>query len=232
MIYGYTRVSTLSQLELSPEQQRHEIAAFVDRHGIAGELVFLSDDGVSGMSVDQRPSYQRLLTSVKNGDTVIVFDLSRLGRRAKEVLSALDTFRERNVRFVSIRQNLDSSTIAGSLVYGILAVVGEMLVMESRQRTKAALDFKKSKHERLGGELPFGYDCPDGVKLVPNAAEFATLMLLARLRRDGWSYLAISRELEARGIRTKTGKTSWHANTVRKLFQRISKAGDGERIAQ
>lgn len=223
-IYGYIRVSTSSQLEMSPDQQRHEIHAYAERNGIADPITFLADKGVSGMNVE-REEYQRLMRSCKNGDVVIVLDLSRLGRRAKEVLSALETFRERQVRFISIRQNLDSSTVAGAMVYGILAVVNEMLVMESRQRTKLALDYKKSKGERLGGLLPWGYDvADDDVKLIPNAKEFEALLLIQNLRHEGMSFLAIARELQKRGVRSKTGLDEWHPNTVRRLYQRTLKS--------
>jgi DNA invertase Pin-like site-specific DNA recombinase len=223
-IYGYCRVSTVGQIDgLSLEQQRQEIIAYCVRFALP-EPQILADEGVSGMKTQERHDYQRLLGLCREGDTVVVYDLSRLSRRAKEVLSALDLFRERKVRFISIRQQLDSSSVAGGLVFGILAVVNEMLVMEARQRTQAAIDYLKANGRKTGGTIPFGFDAvPDGIglKLVANKTEYDTIVLVTRLRGEGMSLRSIARLLQAEGIRSKTGG-NWHASTVRKLLARAA----------
>ena len=227
-VFGYSRVSSQGQVEgVSLDQQRQEIIAYCRRHDLP-EPEILADEGISGMKTEERLSYRRLLERCGEGDSVIVYDLSRLGRRAKEVLTALDLFRDRKVRFISIRQQLDSSTIAGQLVFGILAVVGEMLVMEARQRTQAAISYLKANGMKTGGTLPFGFDGvedTEGIRLVPNKDEFDTIVLVSRLRAAGMSLRGIAQALQSRGIRSKTGR-AWHASTIRALLLRNAHDAD------
>jgi len=230
-IFGYSRVSSQGQIDgVSLDQQAAEIRAYCLRHELP-EPEIHTDAGISGLKTAERPAYQLILTRCRNEDTVIVYDLSRLSRRAKEILHALDLFRERKVRFISIRQQLDSSTIAGSLVFGILAVVNEMMVMEARQRTQTAISYLKAKGMKTGGTVPFGFDAiadADGLKLVPNKREYDTLVLINRLSGEGMSLRCIAAALAAQGVASKTGKT-WHASTIRNLLLRNgSMAGIGD----
>lgn len=227
-VYGYRRVSTQGQSTegVSLDQQEQEIIRYCKSQDLPEPLI-LTDAGISGMLTEERPAYQRLMECCRDSDIVVVYDLSRLSRRAKEVLSALDLFRERKVRFISIRQQLDSSTLAGALVFGILAVVNEMMVHEARQRTLAAITHLKSAGMKTGGTLPFGFDgveTADGVRLVPNRSEYDTIVLIHRLRAQGMSLRSIAQVLDARGIKSKTGG-SWHASTVRSLLLRPMDGG-------
>jgi DNA invertase Pin-like site-specific DNA recombinase len=164
------------------------------------------------------------MATVRPGDAVIVLDISRLGRRAKEVLGALEFFKESYIRFVSIRQQLDSSTLTGQFTFSILACVNEMMANDAKQRTKLALDYKKARQEKLGGAyVPFGYDCPDGKKLVPNSREYDAILAISKLHAAGWSLRAIGGYLSERGIKTKSGHTHWHPETIRKLIRRIDR---------
>ena len=225
--FGYVRVSTAHQLELSPEQQRQEILLYCERNALPQPTRIFADEGVSGMKVE-RKEYQEMLATVSQGDVVITYDLSRLGRRAKELISALDFFRENQIRYISIRQGLDSSTIAGSLVYGILAVVNEMLVHEARERTQASIDYLKANGFKTGGCVPFGFDAlptDAGIKLVANRAEYDVIVLVNSLRASGSSLRSIAKVLQDRGVKTKQGCDVWHASTVRALLTRGDDAG-------
>jgi len=227
-VFGYRRVSTQGQSSegVSLDQQEQEIIRYCQSQGLH-EPQILTDAGISGMLTDERPSYQRLMECCRDGDIVIVYDLSRLSRRAKEVLSALDLFRERGVRFISIRQQLDSSSLSGALVFGILAVVNEMMVHESRQRTLAAIAHLKSNGLKTGGTLPFGFDgidSDDGIRLVPNKTEYDAIILIHRLRAEGMSLRAIAQALQLRGVKSKTGRT-WHASTIRSVLLRDADGG-------
>jgi site-specific DNA recombinase len=235
-VYGLIRVSTTHQANdgLSLEQQRSEILAYADRHGLEQPRI-LVEEGVSGFKTESRSVFNGLMDTMnKPGavSVVIVYDLSRLSRRAKDVLSFIDLARERGVRFVSLKEAIDSSTTAGKTVLGILAVVNEMLRHQAVERTKAALDHLKDKGMKTGGTVPFGFDAvrvEDGIMLVPSRAEYEVIVLVNRLRGEGMSLRAIARALDERGIRSKTGR-SWHASTVRGLLRRTAE-DDGVQLS-
>ncbi|MBM4253831.1 MAG: hypothetical protein FJ146_17830 [Deltaproteobacteria bacterium] len=222
-VYGYVRVSTNHQLELSPRQQSHEIRDYCTKQGFPEPTEIFIDEGVSGLSRD-RVAYKNLMATVRPGDAVIVLDISRLGRRAKEVLGALEFFKDSSIRFVSIRQQLDSSTLTGQFTFSILACVNEMMANDAKQRTKLALDYKRARREKLGGAyVPFGFDCPDGKTLVPNTNEHLAILAINKLQAAGWSLRAIGSYLSERGIKTKSGRTTWHPETIRKLIRRTDR---------
>ena len=106
---GYTRVSTVAQ---TLEQQN---AALVD----AGVTKTFSDT-TSG-ATDDRPGLTALLDYVRDGDTVVVWKLDRLGRSTLHVLETVKTLTHRGVSLVSTSDGIDSSIASGRMVIGVLA---------------------------------------------------------------------------------------------------------------
>ncbi len=110
-IYG--RVSTVNQ---STDVQIQECREYAGRCGY--EIVGEYTDTISGTtSKDDREALGRLLEDsfARKFDSVIVFSIDRLGRSLKHCLEILETLRERQVQFVSIRQQIDTSSPTGHL---------------------------------------------------------------------------------------------------------------------
>lgn len=110
---GYTRVSTVAQ---TLEQQNDALAA-------AGVTKTFSD--VMSGARDDRPGLTALLDYVREGDTVVVWKLDRLGRNTLHILEVVKALTERGVRLVSTTDGIDSSTAAGRMVIGVLASMAE-----------------------------------------------------------------------------------------------------------
>lgn len=104
----------------------------------------------------------------------------------------------------------------------ILASVAELERDMTIDRTKAALRQKRTRGEKTGGTVPFGFNVLEGGRLVPNPDEQDTLVLVRRLREEGRSLRAIATELEARGIRTKTGGSTWAPKVLVGLLERVA----------
>ena len=86
-------------------------------------------------------------------------------------------------------------------------------------RTKAALAQKRSRGERCGGQVPYGYRAhPDGLHLVPDGDEQEVLALIRTLREKGQSLRSIGAELEQCGVSTKQGKQRWHPQTIKQIL--------------
>jgi DNA invertase Pin-like site-specific DNA recombinase len=102
---------------------------------------------------------------------------------------------------MSIDQPGEQKSIVRNVV-GLLSGSDRELI---RQRTRAALAAKRSRGERIG-VIPYGMAlAPDGIRLIRNDAEQAVIALVRELAAKGMSQRAIVAELDARGVRGRTG---------------------------
>lgn len=102
-VIGYVRVSTSDQ---NVENQKKQIAD-------AGYSVirWFSDEALSGaIKAGERPGFGELLSYVREGDTLIVIAIDRLGRNTIDVLSTVEKLQTKGVKVVSLREGFDLST--------------------------------------------------------------------------------------------------------------------------
>jgi DNA invertase Pin-like site-specific DNA recombinase len=110
---GYVRVSTVAQ---TLEQQNAALAAV----GVTKTF----SDTMSGAR-DDRPGLVALLDYVREGDTVVVWKLDRLGRNTLHVLETVKALTDRGVTLISTTDGIDSSTAAGRMMIGVLGSLAE-----------------------------------------------------------------------------------------------------------
>jgi len=136
---GYVRVSDTDQTE---DLQ-------IDALKLAGCDVIYGDHGVSG-KVKKRKGLDDLLSSLKDGDTLCVWKLDRLGRSTIHLLQLLDDLRKRSIDFQAITQGIDTTTAVGRMLYGQLAVFAEFEREQISERTKAGMVAAKSRGKHIG----------------------------------------------------------------------------------
>ena len=112
VIYGYARVSTEEQ---SLQLQLDEL----HKHGV--DNIVLEKDGGS----KDRPKLKKLIASLQEGDTLVVWRLDRLCRNAAELLKLAEDFYKLGVHLVCLKEGFDISTASGRLVFGIIAVIAQ-----------------------------------------------------------------------------------------------------------
>jgi len=135
---GYTRVSTVAQ---TLDQQKEALTA-------AGVTKTFSDT-MSGAR-DDRPGLAALFDYVREGDTVVVWKLDRLGRNTLHVLETVKALTERGVRLVSTTDGIDSSTAAGRMVIGVLASMAEFERELIKERTALKRATSRANGTRFG----------------------------------------------------------------------------------
>ena len=91
--------------------------------------------------------------------------------------------------------------------------------VDTKTLTQKALLLKKAKGEKTGGTVPYGFDVDAQGRLSPNEGEQDALKAIVDLHGRGWSLRAICAEMEARGIKTKTGKTTWQPKVISRLLK-------------
>lgn len=138
MKFGYARVSTLDQnLDLQ-----------IDALKAAGcEKIF--EEKMSGKR-DDRPELLRLLDQLRPGDTLTVYKLDRLGRSTFKLLELTGELEKKGVEFISIRDNIDTTTAVGKAMFRMLAVLAEMERDIIAERTRAGLQAARARG-REGG---------------------------------------------------------------------------------
>jgi DNA invertase Pin-like site-specific DNA recombinase len=143
----YARVSTKNGQDL--EMQLAELREYIrNRHWkITGEYV---DKGVSGAS-DSRPELNRLMADAnrRRFDVVTVWKFDRFARSVSHLLRALETFRALGIEFVSLSENIDTSTPTGKMVFTVLASVSELENLIG-ERVRAGIRNAKARGTRLG----------------------------------------------------------------------------------
>jgi DNA invertase Pin-like site-specific DNA recombinase len=136
--YGYCRVSTIDQ---DPQLQRDALkAAGCDK---------LFEDKASGTTRD-RPHLIKCMEQLREGDTLVVWKLDRLGRSTLHCIEIANELRERGINLASVTDGIDTGTTNGRLYFTILAALGEAERERIQERTRAGLAAARVRG-RVGG---------------------------------------------------------------------------------
>lgn len=162
---GYARVSSEDQNE------ERQLVAFREQ-GV--EKVYL--DKMSGKSA-KRPQLQAMLAYVREGDTVIVTDFSRLARSTIDMLQIVGALKEKSVRLVSLKENLDTDTPQGRFMLTVFAALAELERETIRERQQEGIRIAKAEGKYKGRKpLPldehfFSSECKKWKAGIQTAAE-------------------------------------------------------------
>lgn len=144
----YARVSTSGGQD--PEMQLRELREYCQRRGwdIGREYV---DVGISGTQ-EKRPELDKLMVGAlrRHFDVVVVWRFDRLARSVSHLLRALENFRSLGIEFVSLSEQVDTSTPTGKMVFTVLGAVAELEKSLIVERVKAGLRNARAKGKKLG----------------------------------------------------------------------------------
>ncbi len=109
------------------------------------------DAGVSG-SKDSRPELNRLMAEAhkRRFDAVVVWKFDRFARSVSHLLRALETFKALGIEFVSLSEQVDTSTPTGKMVFTVLGAVAELERSLIAERVRAGLRNARAKGKKLG----------------------------------------------------------------------------------
>jgi DNA invertase Pin-like site-specific DNA recombinase len=179
------------------------------------------DPGISGgKPLASRPAGSKLLAAAKRGKSVVVVaKLDRLFRSVADAANVIADFNKRGIELVAIAEGFDTTNPYGRAMAQMASVFAELERAMIRERTRAAMNVKRSRGERISGHAPFGWDFGSGGLLVENACEQEIIAHMRQLRAQGLSYRGIARRLDSEGILPKRG-TRWNHTTVKSILAR------------
>ena len=138
MKIGYVRVSSVDQNEERQlvTMKKHEV-----------EKVFIEKMSAKNK---ERPKLQEMLDYVRDGDTIIVHDLSRLARNTKDLLEIVDYLNQKEVNLVSDKEHIDSSTPMGKLMLTMIGAIYEFERSNLLERQREGIALAKAKGKYKG----------------------------------------------------------------------------------
>ena len=161
-IYG--RVSTVGQ---STDIQLLECRQYAERCGY--EVVATYTDTISGMiAKDDRVELTRLLNEafLRKFDAVLVYSIDRLGRSLKHCLDILDTLKSHHTDFISIKQQIDTSSPTGQLIFNLFACLANYERTMILERTALGRARAKARGVKFGRPSTFNESIAISVKML------------------------------------------------------------------
>ena len=142
-VIGYVRVSTCDQNVENQKQQITDAGYSVTR--------WFSDEAVSGaIKAGERPGFGELLSYVREGDTLIVIAIDRLGRNTIDVLSTVEMLQMKGVKVVSLREGFDLSTPVGKAMLTMMAGLASLEKDLIAERRAAGIKRAQSEGKHCG----------------------------------------------------------------------------------
>jgi site-specific DNA recombinase len=184
---GYVRVSTEDPAKegVSLDNHKSKIAAYCQLKDL--ELPEVIEDAAISAKNLRRPGVQKVLKLARRRevDAIVVYKLDRIFRSTVDALKTTKAFDKWGVSFHSIEETLDTRSAMGRFFFTLTAALAEMERRLIGERTKAALAHKRSKSEKTGGDIPYGFDLSPEKFLVRNEEEQRVIRDMKRLQHQG-----------------------------------------------
>ncbi len=135
---GYIRVSTEHQ-ETARQQE------IMDSY----QVVRIFSEKLSGANTD-RPQLKAMLDYVREGDTLYVESISRLGCSTRDLLNIIDTLTDKGVTLISHKENIDTDTPTGKFMLTVFAALSQLEREQLKQRQREGIEIAKAQGKYTG----------------------------------------------------------------------------------
>lgn len=218
----------------SIQSQRQALEQFLQKKGWTAQATYI-DDGWSGMDF-QRPGFQDMLADLNRGsiDTVLVKDLSRLGRDHIQTGYYLEVyFPQRQIRCLSLSEQYDSWEPGGvAQLIPFYFALNDLYAQDISRKVRASLTARKRAGRFIGSSPPFGYrrDPQDPGRLLPDPAAAEDLRRLWRRFLETGSVAGTAHWLTEQGLPTPSQRKGgaggqWNQTMVRNILTNPTYAG-------
>ena len=212
----YSRKSTDHGLEKefnSCDAQEQACGSYILANESSGwkQAEIYRDGGFSG-GTTKRPAFQKMMTAIRNNeiDVVIVHRIDRLSRSLADFLQTIKVFEKHNVSFISVTQQIDTSTIMGKLILNILLSFAQFEREMISERTRDKIVAARKNGKFTGGRPVKGYNIhrsDAGSKLVVDPEEAEQIRTIFELYLEKQSLIQTAKELNKLGWTTKKWTT-------------------------
>jgi site-specific DNA recombinase len=222
----YCRVSSSGQEDgYSLDTQERACRDFAAQRGLA--VASVAREVWSGGD-RHRPELDAALSRLESGDTLLCYALDRLSRSQVDTAILVDRIESAGASLALVTEDFEKSA-TGTFLRGAKAFAAEL------EREKIAERTQRGRRARIaagkpfaGGKAPFGYLWVDDAKtrLMLDPLTAPVVRDIFDMALSGLSLRAIGATLEARGVLSPNGGTTWTATSVRQILTRSSYAGE------
>lgn len=156
----YSRVSTSEQSEhgYSVKEQEQVLIKEVVKNFPGYDYETYTDSGISGKNIEGRPAMKRLLQDVKDNkiEMVLSWKLNRISRSMRDVFNIIHEFKEHDVGYKSISENIDTSNASGEVLVTMFGLIGSIERSTLISNVKMSMNAKARSGEAITGRV-LGY---------------------------------------------------------------------------
>ena len=210
----YARYSSHSQRDVSIDQQVKAITEYAAQRKLTVVQVY-ADRAISG-TTDNRPEFKRMIEDAKAEawQYVIVYSLDRFSRDRFDAITYKQILKSHGIRVLSAMENI-SEEPTGVILESVLEGLAQYYSMELSQKIRRGLNDNASKC-MVAASIPFGYmKGPDNKYAINPETAPIVKEIFGRVLK-GENYIDIARDLNERGIRTKS-KSEWNRSSFKFL---------------
>lgn len=217
--YGYIRVSTHDQEELSPDSQERLLREYARANGILLEYIFV-DAGISGRKAEKRPAFQEMIAKAKSKehpvDVLLVWKFSRFARNQEESIVYKSLLKKAGVDVISVSEPLADGPF-GSLIERIIEWMDEYYSIRLSGEVKRGM-IENATRGNYQTVAPFGYrNGKDHLEICPEEAEYVRL-IFRKFHEENMGYSPIAKLLNTLGVKSRRGG-AWENRTVKYVLQ-------------
>ena len=224
-VAGYARVSTdREEQETSYEAQLDYYRRFILSHDDWELVEIYADEGISATSTKHREGFNRMVTDAMTGkiDLIITKSVSRFARNTVDSLTIVRDLKEKGVEVYFEKENIWTLDSKGELLITIMSSLAQEESRSISENTTWGIRKRYADGKASVAYSRFlGYDAGFAV----NQEEAETVKLIYDLFLDGYSSMAIKKELEQREIKTPGGGVKWHVSTIQSILRNEKYAG-------
>ena len=234
----YVRVSTVEQATtgISIDAQIEKLEQYCKQNDWDTVKKYI-DAGISGSTID-RPKLKNLIDDCKSGkvNVILVYKLDRLSRSLRDIILTIDELKKYNVDFVSLTEQIDTTTAVGQLMFHIIGAFAEFERNIIRERVIFGMD-KKAKDGHAQYKAPYGYTHKNGnLVILENEAREIRNIFAAYLSMESTTKVARIFDMQRSHVhriltnQTYLGKVKWKGEIIeggheaivdRETFERV-----------
>lgn len=217
--YGYIRVSTHDQEELSPDSQERLLRDYAKSNGIILEYIYV-DAGISGRKADKRPAFQEMIAKAKSKehpvDVLLVWKFSRFARNQEESIVYKSLLKKAGVEVISVSEPLSDGPF-GSLIERIIEWMDEYYSIRLSGEVKRGMT-ENANRGKYQTTAPFGYCTGEKhLEIIPEEAEYVRL-IFHKFYYEHMGFSPIAAWLNKLGVKSHRGG-AWENRTVKYILQ-------------
>jgi DNA invertase Pin-like site-specific DNA recombinase len=231
---GKLRTAAYARVSSDSDDQLNSFAAQVDHYTtLIGEnedwelVDIYADEGITGLRMDKRDDFQRLLRDCRKGkiDRILTKSISRFSRNTRECLQTIRELKSIGVTIYFEKENIDTGKISNEMLLTFFSGNAQQESVAISGSMRWSYQKRMKKGEFITCKAPFGYRLVEGtLQIHEQEAEIVLYVFHSYL--NGKSKEEIADELTARGTPTRDKDGRWQYNTVDYMLKNERYMGD------